>query len=512
MATINFQLELKDYIECAGKALEENKPFMVLQNLSDAMKIAKDKEEKGIVYKCYADMYNHIAEINLARNMLFRACIEIDKGNYYCLDFTRFFPEDVIIEEEEQPLPYGDVILGYNDAYNCFKTADFEKGFDILCTLPPDLKSLDEIMILLNEILDKKGSIDLRKHSYKLLVLAGIYASRSGEFVRLLLQGGEETRLLMTEGVEILISAVEDKRVLIKIGQAFFREGEFQCAKACFEEVVKENPIDVTALFYLATISRNEGDRETFDNYFSKFLACVEHLDAPVEFLKNYIYKDADNNVDNQTLLKADIDYFKSPYYKKAFFEEYKEKLRNLIYFDTDSNRVLSIVKGIKVEYKDEVFNLYKSALISPFVESAHKPYIIGQMVDLGYEGRIAVAYNERGIITDIVKLHYRGTNVKYWKIIYNEVLVRSIASQEFLVLNPNMLGRLVKMFAKSCEQKGIVIEETDVDYLCEIFSCQYVREMVKGTNISPVRISREISSEKIKNGLKKFPPSEVWF
>ena len=510
MGVIEFNPSLKDLIKFAGKAITDDNYLMCVQNLYEALSLANEGEEKMAVYKCFADMYVNCGNPILARNMLFRGCLCCAKKGYYRLDYDKFFPtEEPIIEiEEEIPLADSETVLGYNDACNNLLVGNYEQGLDILCDLPPDIAGLDAAMEILIKAINAGEKIDLTKHTYRMILLSGIYAAKSPDFVRLLLQGSEQTRTVMVAGAEFVAKDVEDTRILFGIAKAYFDEQEYDCARMCFEGCYKDNEVNLTLLFYLSACNYILGDKEKGDKFWYQFKACSQEFKPPY-----YIYERMfgehvvpDFPYVSEFWIKDDLRYFEDGIFIER--QEFLEKLNGVLHVVTDADRCISVIKNVDYENDLDALEVIHSCLISPLVSDRVKSVIIIALIETGYEGKLAVSFEKAGVYTSIVRLKLRGSNI--WKEIYNSILSATIVDADFLPLNPSYLANSVKKFAKMCKNADIEPADEDIRFLREILSSNYLIKLTKGTNIKPRKLFPVISGDELRRGLKKFPPEII--
>lgn len=505
MAVVEFKPDLKELIRLAAVAASEGKYVICVHNLSDAMNAAADSDEKSLVYRCFSDMFMSIGNVTIARNALFRACKEADKGGYYSIAYDKFLPYDNIMEDmEDLPAPDSDAILGYNDVYNYFKTGQYEKGLDILCELVPDLKCLDEVTGVLYDAIEDGKKIDLSAHAYKLLLLTGIFAAKSGEFVRVMLQGSPVTRAIITDGVKFFVDEIGDRRVLGEVAEAFVDEEEYECAEICFEKLLEECEIDEVALFYMAALAYHKDNKKDGDKYWNVYKLVYERFGAPTDVFEGMFERKIVPvyGAIAATFVKGDADLL-----NRGAREDYEVKKAAKHVLSYASDKLLIRMTKILDPRDDVMLEAYKETLISPFVGDARKRRLVGEMLKCGYEGRIAIAFENKGEIFDCVKFTVKS-NRALWHSVFEKVSLGIIASDEFLPYRPSFLAAEIRSFAKKCTELKIDADYDDLSFLCTVMATHYNDKAKKDTNIGWVNgIVPQLSPEELKRGLNKFPP-----
>jgi tetratricopeptide (TPR) repeat protein len=510
LGVIDFKPDLKELIKFAGTAVAEGKYTMCVQNLEDALKLSAGGDDAATIYKCYADMFSNEGNYFMAKNALFRACVYNDKGGFYTIAYSKFFPEEAIIDDEDFPVPDSDSVLGYNDVYNYFIMGNYDKGLDILCELQPDAKSLDEVLGVLADAIEDGEKIDLSKHTYKLLLLAGIYAAKSGDFVRIMLQGCESSRQIMTDGVDFFVDEIDDKRILTNVGEAFAHENEYECAEKCFGKILEECDNDEISLFYMAAIKFNQGKNDDAEKYWNKYKLCYRLFGTPIKVYERVMRKKImpEYGVIDESFVKEDAELLSSCAADTPigdFFEAYE----NVLAYADEFTLADCIYK--KFISPETTVNAIKDLLLSPFVSDARKRFLFGELIESGYEGRVAVATEMRGTITDAVRFHIRnGRNC--WNEVFKKVSCGIILCDDFIPYKANFLAELIKKLAKQCTDRNIKAEREDVPFLCEIVAQTYNLHIKNNNNIGWVKIAQLISSEELKRGLQKFPPEVITF
>lgn len=505
MAVVEFKPDLKELIRLAAAAASEGKYVICVHNLSDAMKAAVSAEEKSAVYRCFSDMFVGIGNITMARNALFRACKEADRGGYYSIAYDKFLPYDNVVEDsDELPIPDGDTILGYNDVYNYFLTGQYDKGLDILCELPPDLKCLDEVIGVLYDAIEDGKKIDLTAHAYKLLLLAGIFSVRSGEFVRVMLHGCHVTRSLMTDGVKFFVDEIEDRRVLSSVAEAFVDEEEYECAEICFSKLLEECEIDETALFYMSALSYHKGNKNDGDKYWNAYKLVYERFGAPVGLFESMFERKIVPVYGTiaATFVKEDADLL----IRGAREEwEIKRAAKNVLSYASDGT-LLRTMKELDPR-EIVVAEAYEEVMISPYVSDSRKRRLMAELLKCGYEGRLAVAFENKGAIFDCIRFAVKS-NRALWHTVFEKVSLGIICNEGFLPYRPSFLAAEIRFFAKKCAELKIEADYDDLSFLCTVMATHYNDKAKKDTNIGWVGgIVPPLSPEELKRGLNKFPP-----
>ena len=512
MAILELKPTVKELVRFAGKAITDEKYFECVQNLNDAYEIATTPEDRATIFRCFSDLYNHCGNIIMAKCALFRSCVETDKGSYYSLDLGRFFPDEGIIEEEETPLLDSDTILGYNDVYNYFMLGEYEKGLNILCSLQPDLKSLDALMEPLMNAINDGAFVDLGKHIYKLLFLAGFFALKSGDFVRLLLQGGKESRMFIIGGADFFVDEIDDANILFAIGEAFYEAKIYDCAEKYFKKMLSLSEISITANYYLSAIYYATDNAEEGEKYYNRMKVCLKRYDYPNAYFTNVLkQKCAPIFLDNRVTVPSEVmKFWRKEFRADMEFDEYRDYLQTVIYF-ADEYSVLTRVFNKTNPLLIGNLGMIKNALISPLLDDKRKEYLLRALLEYGYEGRISVLFRNRGIMTDMASLKLRGGKV--WEEVYNNVYMGLFTADEFIPLRTSMLKALVKLLAKRCSENKIKPETEDVPFLTEIVARSYnAKARMNGTNIQWVSFGLAISGEELRRGLTKFPPEVIAF
>lgn len=508
MGVVEFRQDLRELIKLAASAASEGKYVFCVHNLLDALREAANDEERSAVYRCFSDMFSGMDNVIMGRNALFRGCITSDKGGYYSLAYDKFFP--VASEEfsDELPIPDGDTILGYNDVYNFFQTGQFDKGLDILCELTPDVKCLDEVIGLLYDAIEKGKTIDLSKHAYKLLILAGIFSTKSGDFVRLMLQGCAITRALMTDGVNVFCEETEDKRVLCDIGEAFVDEGEYECGRMCFERVLEECEIDECALFYSAAIAYANGDKEKYEEYWSRYKLVYKPFGAPTELFERTFGKTVPvYGTVPATAVKRDADLLET-----GSGDEYERANALCAVLSFGSDEILRNKKLLSSITDEQYFAAVKKVLLSTYVEEGRKVKLLNDVLERNYEGRMAIAFDDKGVAFDCVPLENK-TARSIWHRIYVKISVAIICAKGFLPYRPSFLAYVIKQIKKGCSEHKIKPTEEDEHFLSMIIATCYNGHAAKNTNMSMIDgLVPPLSASELKAGLDKFPPEVITF
>ena len=508
MEVVEFKQDLRELIKLAASAASEGKYVLCVHNLKDALSQASNTEERSAVYRCFSDMFSGMDNVVMGRNALFRGCITNDRGGFYSLAYDKFFP--VASEEfsDELPVPDGDTILGYNDVYNFFQTGQFEQGLDILCELTPDVKCLDEVIGVLYDAIEKGRTVDLSKHAYKLLILAGIFSTKSGDFVRVMLQGSQMTHDLMTDGVQVFCDETEDRRVLCDIGEAFVDEGEYECGRMCFERVLEECEIDECALFYSAALAYAAGDKEKFEEYWNRYKLVYKPFGAPTELFERMfgekvpVYGTVPATVVNEDaglLAKGSGDEF-----------ERADALCAVLSFGSDET-----LRNKKVFAKisdEEYFAAVKKVLVSTYVDEERKVRLLNEVFERNYDGRMAIAFDDKGVSFDCVPLGDK-TARSIWHRIFVKISTGIICAKGFLPYRASFLSYIVKQVKKSCAEHKIKPTEEDEHFLGVVIATYYNGHAAKNSNISMIDgLVPPLSAAELKAGLEKFPPEVISF
>ena len=505
MGVIEFRPDLKELIRLAAMSANEGKYVLCIHNLTDALKEAEKAEEKSAVYRCFSDMFAGMGNVVMARNALFRACVEADKGGYYSLSYEKFLPfEEIVEDDDELPVPDGDTILGYNDVYNYFITGQYEKGLDILCELPPDIKCLDEVIGVLYDAIADGKKIDLSAYAYKLLILAGLFSVRSGDFVRVMLQGCTVTRSLMTDGIKFFVDEISDKRILSDIGEAFVTEEEYECAEICFTKILEGCEIDEVALFYKAAINYHNGNEKEGDKFWNRYKLAYKRFGAPTEIFERMFERKivpAYGTIPS-VFVKEDAELLIRGARED---EEIKLEAENTLAYASEGTLLRTLRE---LDPKNPViYEAYAKTLISPFVSESRKRKLISELLKSGYEGRVAVAFENKGVIFDCIKFSVKS-NRALWHSVYERVSSGIICTEGFLPYRPSFLAAAIRMFAKKCSDAKIEVNIDDVSFLCTIMATHYNDRAKKDTNIGWISgLVPPLSPEELKRGLNKFPP-----
>lgn len=506
MAVVEFKQDVEELIQLAANAATEGKYVICVHNLNDALKQARGNDERSAVYKCFSDMFSGMNNAKLGRNALFRSCMPHDVGGYYSLAYDKFFPVEGEEFSDEFPVPDAETILGYNDVYNYFLMGQYDQGFDILCNLMPDVRCLDEVIGVLYEAIEQGKRIDLSKHAHKLLILAGLFSTKSGDFVRLMLQGGHLTSAIMIDSVQVFCEEVEDRRVLCNIGEAFVDEGEYDCARMCFERVLEECEIDEKALFYLAAMAAFLNEEEDYEKYWSRYKLVYQPFGAPVELYERMFEDDVPvYGVIHSSVVKQDVDLL------KINFSDDKvksEALCDVLSFGTDE---MLRGGGIYKSISDEVyFNTVKQIMLSAYVSESRKVKLLGRVFEKNYEGRMAIAFYDKGVSFDCVPLQGKTTS-SFWHKIFVQLSVKIVSAKEFLPYKPSFLSHTITQMRKKCKAFKIKPDENDEHFISVMIATFYSANASAKTNI-PIsdELVSALTAKEIRAGLDKFPPEVI--
>ena len=512
MAKIEFKRTLEDLVKDAASCAREGKYVLCVHNLKDALKEATTAQERASVYKCYSDMFGSIGNNVMAQEALFRACMEVDNGGYYSLSYEKFFPFDGYVEDEELPPPDAETILAYNDVYNCFRLGQYDKGLDVLCELPPDLKSLDEVVGVLYDAVEEGKKVDLSSHAYKLLLLAGIFSMKSGDFVRIMLQGSAITRALMVDGVKFFADEIEDRRILTNVGEAFVNEHEYECAEICFEKALHDCEIDELSLYYLTAINYANGNPQKAEKYWNVYKLCYKPFGAPIEGFMRLFQAGVilEYGAIPEKYVKEDVNDVLYTEEAEADPFLYKQAAINALSYCREQ-QFMKLIRNTDFTYP-LMEQAVKETLISPFVGDERKKRILGELLRAGYEGRVAVSFKDKACMFDCMKFTVRG-NKAIWHTIFERISAGIICSKSFIPYKPSYLSAEIKLFAKSCAELDIKVEEDDVPFLSTILATNYNDKTKSNNNIGWVYdILPPLSQEELRRGLKKFPPEVLKF
>lgn len=511
MGKIEFKQSLEELIKLGASAAREGKYVLCVHHLNDALKLATTERERSSVYRCFSDMFGTIGNVDMAQVALFKSCMEVDDGGYYSLLYDKFFPCEGFVDDGELPPPDADTILAYNDVYNCFVLGDYDKGLTALCELPPDLKSLDEVIGVLYDAIESGKKIDLSPYAYKILLLAGIFAMKSGDFVRVLLQGGEMTRALMVDGVTFFAEEIEDKRILSKVAEEFVREHEYECAEICYKKVIEDCEIDESALYYLAAINFARGKTEEAEKYWSVYKLCYRQFGAPVEGFERMFEKGSiiDYGALPENYVREDVEIAMGWTTEENDTAKRKALVRAFSY--AEDRMFMKIMRN--VDLTDPLTaNAALETLVSPFVGDERKKTLISEMLRVGFEGRVSLSFRDKASMFDLVKFTIRS-NKNLWQKVYERVSMGIVCSRGFMPYKPNYLSHVIKTFAKRCTELKIDPEEDDVPFLSTIIASKYNDRARNGNNLGWVNDAiPPISPEELKKGLKKYPPKEFAF
>ena len=511
MGAIDFLPKFDDYIDFSIAAAKDGKYVSCIHNLFDALKSAQSDEEKAEAYRFFADLFLEMGNTAVAKNAMFRSCLVTDKGGYYTIDYDKFFPYDGVVEEEDFPAPDSRTILAYNDVYNHFVMGNYEKGFDLLCTLPPDYKSLDEVIGVLYNAVEDGKKVDFGAFEYKILMLAGVFSMKSADFVRVLLQGSAATRAVMVDGVNFFAEEIEDRRILCDVGEAFLKEGEYECAEICFKKALEENEIEEIALYYMAVLSAKKGKEEEKTKYWNKYKLCYAPFGAPCELIENKfgkktlpIFCNEDFSTEARTLAQEIVsgeEKWDMPYAKKI---EYALSFAN-------ETVLLKLLR--KLDLKEETnVNAIKNVFTSAYVSDGRKRRLLAELFREGYVGRVAVTFEKKGEIFDCANLSVRGGKA-VWQNVYERVSMGIVCSKSFLPYQPSLLAHQIKNLAKLCADNGVKVEKNDAPFLSNVVAADYNRKTRMKTNIEwQDDVLPPISMEEMQRGLEKFSPEVFRF
>ena len=109
---------------------------------------------------------------------------------------------------------------------------------------------------------------------------------KSADFVRILLHGSDVTRAVMVDGAQFFAEEISDRRILCDVGEAFVKEKEYECAEICFKKALDECEIDEIALYYMAAIEAQKGNKEESDKYWGKYKLCYGLFGAPCDLIE----------------------------------------------------------------------------------------------------------------------------------------------------------------------------------------------------------------------------------
>lgn len=529
MGKIEFASEMnpKMLIKLARKEIYTDKPnFMnAFLNLQDLKKIAKDKHDKEEMYKLYSELFFAVGNERLSKNALFRGCCANDNGGYYILDYTKFRYTEMLEEDEDLITLYNskmndsDVLLAYNDAYCHIMTGEYDQAFEILSVVPPIGEELEVIMKLLFSILKKGTKIDLTKYIYKLRMLCMLYCKESPELIRILLAGGKDSRKFYLEEIaNFLENEIEDAVTLCKVAEVYFLEDEKERALENFENVIKVNPVDEKALYYLVCLcdyySKDEGKTEEERNkflkdkkmYLDRYEMIYEQFGAPVCLIKNMLEK----GKYDEYMHFSDFEYNKErventsetdeeKIYQLLLHIEYSISLKN------ESDRAaIDMLKQIEPEL---AYDICKRILISPYVEDSRKEMVLGVLYRLGYTGRIHLALEKNAVLTSMTQLKI-GKDKAIWNEVFFNVTKLVLFSGEFLPYNSSLLTEWIKIRAKTINNAKIKINNSDIRYLTYLICEEYNMVVKKDTNIKWLdSVNKIINVDELTEGLKKFPP-----
>lgn len=510
MAVIEFAPTFEDLIEFSVRAAKEGKFVVCAHNLFDALRIAKDEQRKAEIYRCFSDLFLEIGNPQLAKAALFRSCVVSDRGGYYTVDYDKFFPYDGVVDEEDFPAPDTETILAYNDVYNHFTMGNYEKGLDLLCTLPPDYKSLDEVIGVLYDAVEDGKKVDLSKYEYKLLMLAGIFSMKSADFVRILLHGSDVTRAVMVDGAQFFAEEISDRRILCDVGEAFVKEGEYECAEICFKKALEECEIDEIALYYMSALEWKKEGRGESMKYWNKYKLCYGSFGAPCDLIEKLfdrkgvpVFCNEDFTADVRNML-SDLLAGETPE------EEYEKQTEYVLSYATETH----LMKWIRRFDVSEEKNLgaVRNVLISPYVGDGRKKRILGELFRSAYEGRVAVTFDKKGEIFDCVNFSIRG-NKAVWQNVYERVSMGIVCCRSFLPYQPSLLSLQIKRLAKACVENGVKVDKEDAAFLSSVVAADYNRKTRMQTNIPWLDdVMPPLSMEEMKRGLDKFSPEVFRF
>lgn len=505
METIEFTQTHEELLKIAATAAREGKYILCVHNLWDALALAKDKEEKGMVFRCFSDMFSGIGNVELSKNALFRACTFADAGGYYSISFSRFFPVDEPVIDEELPLPDAEIILAYNDVYNYFITGQYEKGLDILCETPPDPQGLDNVIGVLIDAIKRGKKVDLSTHSYKLLLLAGIYSTKSADFVRVLLQGGDVTRALMVDGVNFFVGEIEDRKVLCDVGEAFAMEEVYDCALICFEKVLEDCEIDEKALFYLSAIHAIRGETDLFEKYWNTYKLVYKPFTAPVAGYER-MFKSKEMPIYGTVpfrFIRNDYEIFGE--IDNEWTADEIDRVANIFAF-TESVSLFELSQNFDFS-EERYLPSIRQALLSPYAPEERKKVIVRELLSKGFEGRIAMVNDRKGIIFDCVKFIAPKNHKVIWETVYLQLSFSILTTEEFLPYRPNLIAAMLRRIAQNCADKRIKPTQDDMPFLCWVLAQEYNNKAAGETNIGMIpELWRNISGIEITKGMKKYP------